>query len=153
MRRPSTKATTATGNVRVCVPKRRRNGVQKSRLRSRGDPLDDLRPSADAVQSHYLNLIDQYSYFDRSITPYNFLKFSEERWKLYNSPITWLNRMRIADYRELFGSLGFDITKEVNSSGAAADLHKIRLAPEFQKYSEADLLVLTSWLTAKSAGT
>jgi hypothetical protein len=109
--------------------------------------------SAEAVQSHYLNLVDQYSYFDQSITPFNFLKFSEERWKLYNSPITWLNRMRISDYRELFGSLGFEITKEVNTCGSAADLHKIRLAPEFQKHSEADLLVLTTWLTAKPAGT
>jgi hypothetical protein len=109
--------------------------------------------SSDAVQSHYLNLIDQYSYFDRSITPFNFLKFSEERWKLFNSPITWLNRMRISDYRELFGSLGFEITKEVNTFGSKEDLKKIRLAPEFQKYSEADLLVLTSWLTAKPTGT
>jgi hypothetical protein len=98
-------------------------------------------------------LVDQYSYFDRSITPFNFLKFSEARWKIYNSPITWLNRMRISDYRELFGSVGFEITKEVNSSGSAADLRKIRLAPEFQKYSEADLLVLTSWLTARPTGT
>jgi hypothetical protein len=109
--------------------------------------------SSNAVQSHYLNLIDQYSYFDRSITPFNFLKFSEERWKLYNSPITWLNRMRISDYRELFGSLGFQITKEVNASGSKNDLQKIRLAPEFEKYSEADLLVLTSWLTARPRGT
>ena len=109
--------------------------------------------SANAVQSHYLNLIDQYSYFDRSITPFNFLKFSAERWKLYNSPIAWLNRMRISDYRELFGSVGYEITKEVNTSGSKQDLCKIRLAPEFQKYSEADLLVLTSWLAAKPVGT
>jgi hypothetical protein len=109
--------------------------------------------SPGAVQSHYLNLIDQYSYFDRSITPFNFLKFSEERWKLFNSPITWLNRMRISDYRELFSKLGYEVTKEVNTSGSAADLHRIQLAPEFQKHSEADLLVLTSWLTAKPAGT
>jgi len=31
--------------------------------------------SGNAVQSHFLNLIDQYSYFDRSITRFNFLKF------------------------------------------------------------------------------
>lgn len=109
--------------------------------------------SRDAVQSHYLNLIDQYSYFDHSITPFNFLKYSEERWKFFNSPITWLNRLRISDYRELFASLGYQITKEANTCGSADDLRKVRLAPEFQKHSEADLLVLTSWLTAKPAGT
>lgn len=109
--------------------------------------------SADAVQSHYLNLIDQYSYFDRSITPFNFLQYSPQRWKVYNSPLTWLNRLRISDYRELFASLGYEITKEENASGSVEELHKIQLAPEFQKYSEADLLVLTSWLTAKPMGT
>ena len=61
--------------------------------------------------------------------------------------------MRISDYRELFASLGFEVVKEVNTSGSAQDLRKIRLAPEFENYSEADLVVLTSWLTAKPVGT
>lgn len=108
--------------------------------------------SADMIQSHYLNLIDQYSYFDRSITPFNFLKYSERQWKRYNSPITWLNRLRISDYRQLFASLGFEVAKEINTSGSVEDLRKIRLAPEFQKHSELDLLVLTSWLTARRTG-
>jgi hypothetical protein len=105
--------------------------------------------SAEMIQSHYLNLVDQYSYFDRSVTPFNFLKYSERQWKLYNSPIAWLNRLRISDYRQLFTSLGFEVIKEVNTSGSVEVLRQIRLATEFQKYSEADLLVLTSWLAAK----
>lgn len=104
----------------------------------------------ESVMSHYLNLADQYSYFDRNITPFNFLRFSNERWKWFNSPITWLNRMRISDYRELFAETGFQVIKEINVSGSVEDLKSIPLAPEFQKYKLEDLLVLRSWIGAKS---
>ena len=106
--------------------------------------------TSGGVTSHYLNLIDQYSYFDKSITPFNFLKYSESRWTYFNSPITWQNRLRISDYRELITQAGFKLEKETSDSGQASDLNKVQLAPEFQKYSQADLLVLTSWLAARS---
>lgn len=109
--------------------------------------------SRDAVQSHYLNLVDQYSYFDPSITPFNFLKFPSRRWKYLNSPLTWLNRLRISDYRQLFAEAGYRVTRENNTSGSAEDLRKIRLAPEFQHYKQEDLLVLISWLTAAPVDT
>jgi hypothetical protein len=105
--------------------------------------------SSNAVQSHYLNLVDQFSYFDRSITPFNFLKFSSRRWSYFNSPLTWQNRLRISDYRALFSEAGYQITKETNSSGSMAQLQSINLAPEFQSYTMEDLLVLISWLVAK----
>jgi hypothetical protein len=105
--------------------------------------------SPDAVQSHYLNLADEYSYFDPSITPFNFLRFSERRWKYLNSPLAWLNRLRVPDYRRLFDRAGFEIIKEFNTSGRLEDLKKIQLAPEFRSYREEDLLVLASWLTVQ----
>ena len=108
--------------------------------------------SADAVQSHYLNLVDQYAYFDASLSPFNFLRFPSRRWKLFNSPLTWQNRMRISDYRQLFAEAGYRITKERTTSGAPEDLRRVRLAPEFQNYGEADLLVTTAWLVARPAG-
>lgn len=106
--------------------------------------------TSEAVMSHYLNLVDEYSYFDSSIGPFNFLKFSSSRWKYFNSPLTWQNRLRISDYRQFFAEAGFQITNEKNTSGTAEDLAKIRIAPEFEKYAREDLLVLISWLAAKS---
>jgi hypothetical protein len=108
--------------------------------------------SARALQSHYLNLVDQYSYFDRGIGPFNFLKYSARRWSYLNSPLTWLNRLRISDYRRLLAQAGFEIVEETNTKGRAEDLRKIELAPEFHQYAEEDLLVLTSWLSARPAG-
>ncbi len=105
--------------------------------------------SSQAAQSHYLNMIDQFWYFDRSITPINFLKFSPKQWGYLNSPLIWQNRLRISDYRELLKDAQFQIAKESNTAGSADDLNKIQLAPEFQHYSKEDLLVLISWLVAK----
>ena len=66
-----------------------------------------------------------------------------------DSPLTPHNRLRISDYRALLGEAGFEIAKEINTSGSPDDFAKIRLAAEFQNYSAEDLLVLTSWLVAK----
>ena len=108
--------------------------------------------SPRATHSHYLNLVDQYWYFDRSITPFNFLRYSSNQWKFFNSPLTWQNRMRISDFRQTFTETGYKIIQETNTSGSLEDLKKIRLAPEFQNHAPEDLLVLTSWLVAKPAG-
>ena len=105
--------------------------------------------SPKAIMSHWVSLIDQFSYFDRSITPFNFLKYTQRQWRYLNSPLIWQNRMRINDYRTLLSEGGYQILQETNVSGKPEDLATIRLAPEFQSYATEDLLVLTSWLVAK----
>lgn len=105
--------------------------------------------SPDAVMSHYVGLADQYASFDKSITPYNFLKYSDGWWNLLNNPIIPHSRLRIADYRKLLEQTGWNITEERNTSGPPDDLKKIRLAPRFRKYAVEDLLVLSSWLVAR----
>jgi len=105
-----------------------------------------------AIQSHYLNLCDQYSYFDPAITPFNYLKYPASRWKYLNSPLTWQSRLRISDYRALFAEAGYQIIRERNTAGDPVELRKVRLAPEFQHYPVEDLLVLFSWVVAKPFG-
>lgn len=107
--------------------------------------------AADAIMSHYVGLADQYANFDKSITPYNFLQYSDQQWRLFNNPVIPQSRLRLADYREVLRRTGWTILKEQNSSGALEDLNKIRLASEFTKYSTEDLLVLYTWLVAKPA--
>jgi hypothetical protein len=106
--------------------------------------------SRNAVQSHYINLRDHYSYFDFTITPFNNLKFTERQWRCLNSPIAWQSRLRISDYRALFAETGHQIIREENTRGDPEELRKVRLAPEFQHYSFEDLLVVFSWIRAAS---
>lgn len=101
-----------------------------------------------AVLIQYVNLKDQYWNFDRSITPFNNLKYSTAVWRWLDSPLIPQTRLRISDYRALLTKGGFEIVKEVNTSGLVSDLENVSVAPEFQKYSKEDLLVTDTWQVA-----
>ncbi len=105
--------------------------------------------ATDAVMSHYVIMEDQHAFFDRAITQFNFLKFSDRAWRWLNNPIIPLNRLRITDYRRALRNAGFRITDEaVELRGDPAVLAKVRLARRFRAYPEEDLLVLRAWLAA-----
>ncbi|MBI2929404.1 MAG: class I SAM-dependent methyltransferase [Verrucomicrobia bacterium] len=103
----------------------------------------------EAVISHYVGMADQYASFDRSITPFNFLKYPASRWRLLDNPIIPQNRLRISDYRSLLQEAGCSIVKELHTSGSTEALRQVKLAPEFRKYSQEDLLVLFAWIVAR----
>ena len=99
--------------------------------------------------SHWINLVDQFSYFDKNITPFNYLKYTEKQWRWFNSPLTWQNRLRISDYRDLVARTGYEMIKEECTSGNPADLARVQLSPEFRNYRQEELLVLTAWIVAR----
>lgn len=105
--------------------------------------------SPDAVMSHYVGLADQYASFDKSITPFNFLQFSDRQWRFLNNPIIPQSRLRMADYRKLFNQNGWRIIEERNLVGGLEDLRKIDLAAKFKEHSVEDLRVLFSWMAAR----
>lgn len=102
-----------------------------------------------AVMSHLIGLADQYASFDRTITPYHFLKYTDRQWRLFNNPVIPQSRLRIADFRQILQQTGWRIVRERHISGADDDLKRIRIASRFRRYSTEDLLVLFSWLAAK----
>jgi hypothetical protein len=104
-----------------------------------------------AVMVHRLNLVDQFAYFDRRLSPFHHLRYTEAQWRWRSSPLIWQNRIRLSDYRRLLEETGFVLKQADNTSGLDAELDRVPLAPEFQNYSRADLLVLHSILTAAPA--
>jgi SAM-dependent methyltransferase len=103
-----------------------------------------LRPGG--VMSHWIDLSDEYAYFDGKITPYNFLRFSPQSWRWINNPLIPLNRMRISDFRRVIGQAGFHIVDEKIRQGEEADLARVPLAEEFRVYPTDELLALDAWL-------
>lgn len=103
----------------------------------------------DAILSHFIVLADEYAEFDHSISKFNFLKYPDSQWKFLDSPFTRKSRLRISDYRKLFLDAGCAILREEDINGDPGELEKIRLAPQFQKYSKADLLVIQTWISAR----
>ena len=63
----------------------------------------------DGIISALIDYSDHYSHTDKNISSLNFLKFNSKKWKNYNTPMLFQNRLRHQDYRKLFQSEGFKI--------------------------------------------
>jgi hypothetical protein len=115
------------------------------------EALAELRRlcSGSSVMSHFIGMADQFANFDRSITPFNNMRYSDRAWRWWNNSLIPQNRLRVSDYRRAYGEAGFEIVAEEDLSGAESDLASIRLAPEFARYDRKDLLVLFSWLVGR----
>lgn len=108
--------------------------------------------SDNTVMSHCINMRDHYVTFDPSITPYNFLKYPEVLWRLFNNSLHYQNRLRIPDYCRIHESTGFKIANQTNEEASADDLHRIRLAKRFRRYCFDDLLVVGTWILSTPKG-
>ncbi len=64
---------------------------------------------SNGVISAVIDYSDHYSHTDTSISNLNFLRFSEDQWKKYNTKMLFQNRLRHQDYREIFKKIGFTI--------------------------------------------
>jgi Methyltransferase domain len=104
--------------------------------------------SATAAMSHWISTIDQFHYFDKRLTPFNYLKYTSKQWRYLNSPLTWQSRLRICDYRRLMNESGFRVVKEIVENGKEKDLDSIKTAPEFERYTREELLQVTAWVVA-----
>jgi SAM-dependent methyltransferase len=61
------------------------------------------------VLSFIIDYQDHYSYFDSTISVYNFLKYTEKWWKIYNPPSHYQNRLRHSEYKSIFQDSGLRI--------------------------------------------
>jgi SAM-dependent methyltransferase len=110
-----------------------------------------LRP--DGMMSVRIDLQDHYSYVDRSVSRYNYLRFSERAWRLANSSVHFQNRLRYPDYVRLAREAGLEVVSESLSRPSADDLEALRaipLAPRFKgRYSLEELGVKTVAMVAR----
>lgn len=99
-----------------------------------------LKPAG--VMSHDVDMEDHYSYMDRRISGYNFLRFSDRAWRLLNSPLEHQNRLRLPDYKRMIVEAGFRILESDVRWGTPDDLRSIDelgIAPRFRDYSPEEL--------------
>jgi SAM-dependent methyltransferase len=89
-----------------------------------------------------IDLQDHYSYFDRSLSRYHFLRFSERSWRLVNSPLQYQNRLRAPDHLRLAREAGFELVAETPSRPSEqglAELRELPLASRFRTYPLEEL--------------
>jgi hypothetical protein len=104
-----------------------------------------------AVMSHFIDMADHYMNFDRAIGPFNFLRFPEPLWRLFNNRHQYQNRLRLPDFRRLHAVTGWTIVEELNTAGRPEALRRVPLARRFRRYREEDLLVYESWMVSRRA--
>ena len=113
-----------------------------------------LRPGG--AFSCRIDLQDHYAYFDPSLSRYNFLRFSDRRWAVVNSPLHFQNRLRAPEYLQLVRDAGFDLVLE-NPSGpnekGRAELRALPLAEPFRGYSTDELGVTVLSFVARAPAT
>jgi len=99
-----------------------------------------LRPGG--AFSCRIDLQDHYAYFDRSLSRYNFLRFSDRTWAVVNSPLHFQNRLRAPEYLGLVRDAGFELVVE-NPSGPSdqgrSELRGLPIAEQFRGYSTDEL--------------
>jgi hypothetical protein len=110
----------------------------------------------DGVMSCQIDYQDHYSYFDRNISVYNFLQYSDRAWRLFSPSLQYQNRLRHRDYVELFDQAGFEVLEERRHDGTHSDCRVIERLPvnqRFKNYSRSELAVRKALLvTRKQSG-
>jgi len=124
-------------------------------------PIDTLRAilvecrrilRQGGLMSAIIDYDDHYSYFDAKISRYNFLKYSEPFWMMFNSELHFQNRLRHPDYTDLFRAAGFEIVEEQLKPAEEVELRAIAqlpLATRFRSYNIQDLAVHSAIIVAR----
>jgi hypothetical protein len=91
------------------------------------------------VMSHFVDMSDHFSHFDKSITIYNFLKFSDKKWKQIDNSIQPQSRLRIDDYKKIYSDLKIPISEESFREGNLDELKSISLAKIYMGKSLSEM--------------
>jgi SAM-dependent methyltransferase len=95
----------------------------------------------DGLSLHSVNCGDHYAYFDRSITPINYLTFDERSWKRWNNDILYQNRLRPSDFLAAADEAGLEIVLDTHKprQDLLDALPRLAIASEFGRYGPSDL--------------
>lgn len=93
------------------------------------------------VQSHFIDMSDHFAHFDKNITIYNFLQFSDRQWSLIDNSIQPQNRFRMYDYQKIYQEVDIPVQKITTRPGNLEELSTIRLDKKFQGKSPEELAI------------
>ena len=90
-------------------------------------------------QYHAIGVYDHFVHIDKSISKFNYLKFSKKQWKLIDNDIQPQNRMRISYFRNLFTDIGFTVLDEILYDSEPNELAKIEVHDDFKNEPDLDI--------------
>jgi SAM-dependent methyltransferase len=108
-----------------------------------------LRPGG--VITLLIDYKDHYGGFDPSCSVYNFLRFSDRRWRKYSPSFHYQNRLRHSDYINFVEQAGFEISEVTTIDPTDADrrwLKENEIDSSFAGYEPDDLLIRDAHIVA-----
>jgi SAM-dependent methyltransferase len=96
----------------------------------------------DGLLSYRADLEDHYSRVGGGVSRYNFLRYSDRMWSIFNPSLHHQSRLRYPDYVRVTRAAGFEIVREQVSRPSDRDLALLReltVAGRFRAYSPEDL--------------
>ncbi|MCH8330667.1 MAG: hypothetical protein IH946_04690 [Bacteroidetes bacterium] len=113
--------------------------------------LNEFRRRAipGAIMSHAIDMSDHFSHLDKSISEYNFLRFSDNAWKWVDNSIQPQNRMRVNEFKAVYDDVGLPIIHETRIEGNRSAMNSIKLDGRFSKYDPEDVAVIHCTLVSK----
>lgn len=90
---------------------------------------------------------DHWAFFDKKISIYNYLKYSEQEWNKYNPSLHYQNRLRHIDHIEIVKKTSFEIVSidlNLPNDEELIKLKSLKVSDKFKKYSIDDLSIKSS---------
>jgi SAM-dependent methyltransferase len=103
----------------------------------------------DGIMSHFIDMTDHFAHFDKSITVYNFLKFSERTWRMLDNNILPQNRMRQIHYEDLYKKLNIPTIEIKKFDGDENLIESKQIHEHFAELSKSELAVTHSYMVTK----
>ena len=114
--------------------------------------LAGLRAVTTGLTTHSIDYSDHFARSDGSISRLNFLRYSDEQWRPFNSGKQYVNRLRHSDYLRLFREAGFAIVEESSALGEPPRDVIDNIAPQFRHYEPNDLFAIKGRIIARPGG-
>lgn len=106
-----------------------------------------LKPRGLAIMRiHYE---DMYAGQDPTISPFQFLTFTDEEWAPYDSRLQYQNRLRHGEIRGMFAAAGFEILRDEAQHEAIDAGILARLAPRYRAQDPEDVFTSKAFVVAR----
>lgn len=94
---------------------------------------------SNSYHYHAIGVYDHFVHIDKSISKFNYLKYSDSIWKAIDNKIQPQNRRRISYFRNTFNSIGYTILNEILWDAEPNELNKIDIHPDFNNLADIDI--------------
>lgn len=109
-----------------------------------------LKPGG--ILSLIIDYQDHWFYFDKKLSAYNFLKYSEKEWKKYNPSLHYQNRLRHKDYLDIISKTDFQIMEIITTMPSESDidaLQTLNINEIFKNYTLDELSIKGSHIVLR----